>query len=66
MKEIKPGHLLEGLAEDVSSILIEVDEKKIRCWKFGGKLFASRYFGGTFQVSNSELLRDTVSEFAVF
>ena len=28
MKEIKPGHLLEGLAEDVSSMLIEVDGKK--------------------------------------
>ena len=44
----------------------EVDGKKIRCWKFGGKRFASRYFGGTFQVSNAELLRDTIFKFAVF
>ena len=28
MKEIKPYYLLEGLAEDVSSMLIEVDGKK--------------------------------------
>ena len=66
MKEIKPDHLLEGLAEDVSSMLIVVNGKKIRCWKFGGKLFASRYFDEIFQVSNSELLRDTIFKFAVF
>ena len=44
----------------------EVDGKKIRWWKFGGKFVASRYFSGTFQVSNSELLRDTIFKFAAF
>ena len=40
--------------------------KKIRWWKFGGKFLASRYFSKTFQVSNSELLRDTIFKFAAF
>ena len=63
MKETKPNLLLEGLAEDVSSMRME---KKFVAEKFGGKLFASRYFGGTFQISNAELLRDTIFKFAVF
>ena len=37
----------------------EVDGKKF-VGEFGGKFLASRYFSGTFQVSNSELLRDTI------
>ena len=36
MKEIKPDHLLEGLAEDVSSMLIEVDGKKFVGENFSG------------------------------
>ena len=59
MKEIQPDHLLEDLAEDVC-------REKLTEKKFGGKFFASRYFSGTFQVSNSELLRDTIFMFAAF
>ena len=65
MKEIKPDHLLEGLAEDVSSMLIEVDGKNLllKIWR---ETFCFTLFGGTFQVSNFELLRDTIFKFAVF
>ena len=36
MKEIKPDHLLEGLAEDVSSMLIVVNGKKFVAGNLAG------------------------------
>ena len=66
VKEIQPDRLLKDLAEDVWAQCREKLMEKIRQWKFGGKFLASRYFSGTFQVSNSELLRDTIFKFAAF
>ena len=62
MKEIKPDHLLEGLAEDVSSMLIVVNGKKFVAEHLAGNFLLHE----TFQASNSELLRDTIFKFAVF
>ena len=50
----------------MSSMPGEIDEKKFVRENLTGNFLASRYFSGTLQVSNSELLRDTIFKFAAF
>ena len=66
MKVIKPNLLLEGLAGDVSLMLREDDGKKFVAENLAGNVLLHAIFCGTFQVSNSKLLRDTIFTFPVF
>ena len=50
----------------MSSIPREIDGNKFVGENLAGVFFASLYFSGSFQVSNSELLRDTIFKFAAF
>ena len=66
MKETKPNLLLEGLAEDVSSMRREVDGKKFVAENLAGNFLLHAILVELSKVSNAELLRDTIFSLPYF